>query len=244
MAEKEAKVEETTTTPEPQVETTEPERTFTQEDLDAIVTEKDKAYQGLQKVIARKDQELETQRKQPTQSNTQLYKTMLEELEAQSSGTDELGQVRKPSPRIAQLRRQVRALEQQEVRQQHQSQLEGERNKMRKEAEDVGLDPDSEEFYPVVDAFHTGNTPEAKRRLDRILKKHEVKETKVGKTEEEIRAEERAKVIEELGLKKQDGGSPSGGGGSDDTFLKDYAEGKSSDHKRAKTVLEKIAKGG
>ena len=210
--EKEALVEETTATPEPEAETTETTKTFTQEDLDAIVSEKDKAYQGLQKVIARKDQELETSRKQPpTQSNTQAVKLLLELEEERANTPNELGEVRKPSPRIAQLKAEVRRLEQQEAGKRYQAQLESKRDEIRRKAEEKGIDPDSAEFYPVVDAYYTGNFPEAERRLARIPAKQE-KEQKVGKTEEEIRVEERAKVIEELGLKKQDGGSPSGAG--------------------------------
>ena len=201
--EKEAEVEEATT--QSQVEETETPKTFTQEDLDAIVAEKDKAYQGLQKVIARKDQELETRKTQPkVQGNAQALKLLTEELASQ---TDEYGEGKSSSPRI-----------------------EGKRQEMRKKAEDVGLDPDGEEFYPVVDAFHIGNLHEAERRISRILKRHETKKEKTvgkatSKTETEIRAEERAKVIDELGLKKQDGGGPSGTSKSFAELEKRYAEG-------------------
>ena len=224
--EKEAEVEEATT--QSQVEETETPKTVTQEDLDAIVAEKDKAYQGLQKVIARKDQELETRKTQPkVQGNAQALKLLTEELASQ---TDEYGEGKSSSPRIAQIRTQIRLLEQQEARQRYQDQLEGKRQEMRKKAEDVGLDPDGEEFYPVVDAFHIGNLHEAERRISRILKRHETKKEKTvgkatSKTETEIRAEERAKVIDELGLKKQDGGGPSGTSKSFAELEKRYAEG-------------------
>ena len=226
----ETQVEEPTET---EAEATETVKTFTQEDLDAIVGEKDKAYQGLQKVIARKDRELEQRQThaQPKSSQVNVLKAMAETL---STGEGEYGEVPEArKAKLAQLRQTITNLEQQERFEQARIVAETEKQRMRQEAADVGLDPDSEEFFPVEDAFDLGNYPAAKRRHERIIAKHTKEkpvEEKKGKTEEDKEAEIEARILKKYGLDKQDTGGPSAASGSKADKMKAIAEGEGSIH--------------
>jgi len=221
------------TAPEPEAEVTEPIKTFTQEDVDAIVAEKDKAYQGLQKVIARKDREAEQRQKipaQPKSSQVNVLKAMADTL---ATGEGEYGEVPEArKAKLAQLRQTIASLEQQERIEQMRIVAETEKQRMHQEAVDAGLDPYSEEFFPVEDAFDLGNYPAAKRRHERILAKHQkeakpVEEKKV-KTEEDKEAEIEARILEKYGLTKQDTGGPSAASGSKADKLRAIAEGEGS----------------
>ena len=258
--EEKGKVEEKLEPTEPEKGEVTPEEKLsklTEDEVTEIIKDREhweESYKTLQRTDTRKTQELEALRKQPqpqSTGNTEVLEAILNSI---PQPKDEYGNPTAPSPEVLKAQAALKTAKQHERQVKYAAHIKGleekaveERQKMFKEAEDAGIDPHGEEMRFVELSWDANNAPAARKWLDRALKKVKPK-GETAKTEEEIRAEvraeEKAKAIEDLGLKKQDGGSPSGGGGSDETFLEEYSQGKSSDHKRAKVILEKIAKGG
>ena len=220
--------QETKVNTEVSLETAEVEReTFTREDLDAVKAEAEARIAGLNRVVSRKDRELEEAKRLQSQPVSQIpiLKTLIEEMEATPT-PDEYG-VTKPSPKLAGLKRQVAILEQQENAARVKAYAQTEHQKLVQQITDAGLDPNSEDFYPVEDAWEMGNYAVAARRVERILAKQKPKEETTvvkGKTEEEIRTDEREKVL--VKYKIQDIGTPSGSSSSFKRIEQDYADGK------------------
>lgn len=214
-------------------------KTFTQEELDAfkaeIEAEADKRYQGIQRVVSKKDQEIERLRKaQPRETGDDtLLEVMLQDRRSKAT---ELGE---PDPVIARLetelaqrkRKQTQEAQlrwQEQVTQQH-------REKFDQRIQEAGLDPNDERLDDFQDAFEDaqedGRFGKAERKLNRILSK--VKEPKgKGKSETdeeriERLAEEKLRAkMEEQGLLITETGGPSASSGSWLEFEKRYIAGK------------------
>ena len=230
MSEKEAEVAEGV---EPKVEASLEATKFSKEDLDTILGEKDKRIvdlesqlKGIRKLQSEADLELKRFRNQPQSTgNTQLLKELITTIETPQT-QDEFGNI-KPSPRLAQLKASVARMEIQEKQQQQRQYADAERLKMRKEAEDAGLDPDGEDLALVELAWDNNNPTAARKWLNKAIAKHPKEqkvESKVGKTEEEIRAEVKAELLAKY--KIQEIASPSVSSSSFKRIEQDYAEGK------------------
>ncbi|KKN73868.1 hypothetical protein LCGC14_0396700 [marine sediment metagenome] len=231
MSEKEAEVEETATEPNGEVQE-EATKTFAQEDVDAIVAEKNKRIKdlenqnkGLSKLQSEATLDAERLRSQPQSSG--VAEALEAVLKAMPQQTDIDG---RPviNPEIAKAQARLNFLKQQERQKQQVAYATGERQKMRQEAEEAGIDPDGDELALVELAWDNNNPAVARKWLDKAKKKHlktePAKETKVTKTEEEIRAE----VTSELTAKYkiQDTISPSGVNVSFTETERKYAEGE------------------
>ena len=195
---------------EPEVEPElEPQpKTYTQEELDALLGERDKAYQGIQRVVSQKDRkirELEAPRTQPSKAT----KVILEEMEARQT---EEGIT---NPRIAQLRAEIAREEQAEGMETITREWRG---KITDKIVNAGLDPSDEAFDDVWESFDVayaidGKFERADKKADRILAKVkpvEKKETKPEDFDKRLE-EEKRKWMEEQGLLATDTGGPSAG---------------------------------
>ena len=216
-----AKKVEDEATPNPEVETPTPEAAkYSQKDVDDFLAEKAKTIvdlesqvKGIRKLQSESAQEVNRLRTQPQSSG--MMEALEAVIKAMPQKTDEMGNA-VANPAIKQAQQRLTYLKQQEVAKKRVDFLEVEKQKMHQEITDAGLDPNSAEFDTVEDAFDLQNVQAARRRLDRALKMHKggkeqkVAEEKKPKTEEEIRADERAKVVKEW--TKQDNGSPSAAG--------------------------------
>jgi hypothetical protein len=235
-----------------------------EQDVDALIAqakaeveaEWQKKYQGLQKVVSKKDRELQKY-KQPEVSPTQTPNTNLEAMKLVVSDLEardaELGTV---NPRIAQIKQMIDEEEKRQVYEQQvvgwQRTVESAREKIEAQIEDAGLDPNDPKLDSVWDkfdiaAYQTGNFDAVNKRLERVLKSVKPKEEKepVGEKdlEEKVKKlaeEEKKKWLIEQGYLSSDVGPPAGAMGDDAEFLKRYSAGEENDHKRAKELLDKI----
>ena len=196
-------------------------KTFTQEEVDTMISEKDKAYQGIQKVVGRKDRELDDlRRQQPKQvgsDDTSTLEIMLQDKKLQSQYGESDPMIRALENEIT--KRKAVATQNQQY-QAWQDWKVAEREKRQHAIVDVGEDPDDPKFDTVWDSFAIGvNSPEADlsdtdKRLGRILGKPKGK----TKSEDEAqRIEARAEALALEKLKKTPGwrdheGAPSGAG--------------------------------
>ncbi len=203
-----------------------PEATeYSQEDVDDFMAEQKKKIVDLEsqvKGLSKKQSEatLEANRLRTRAESSGNIETLEAVLKAIPPTVDEFGKT-VSNPEIKKAQEHLARLKQQERNKQFVAYQEGERQKMRKEAEDAGLDPDGDELALVELAWDNNNPAVAKKWLDKAITKHQKeapkerkmseKENKKQETEEEIRADERDKVVKEL--TKQDVGSPAGSSG-------------------------------
>lgn len=188
------------------------EAPVTKDELNVIVADRDrfeKNYKTSQRTINEKNRELDRLKNQPQSSgSTEVLEAMLKAIPRQK---DEYGNPQKPSPEVLKAEQFLRTAKYRDMASRRATQMEGERQKIIKEAEELGLDVLGEEFYAVEDAFDLGNVEAARRRFDRIAKKHQKAEPKgdnVKETEEDMKQRIRAEVVKELS--KQDTSNPSG----------------------------------
>jgi len=230
-----------TTLPEGEVTVQIPEtKSYTQEELDAFVEqakqEEFQKYQGIQRTVAKKDQELEQLRRQAPQAipNTTL-KGIVDEIERLQTREDY-----SPDPasqsRIAQLKGEIVREEQRVAQQQAYAQMDAIANQWRERLDqkirDAGFDPSDDKFDGVNDAFTIANSVDGKfekaeARLDRILGKAKpTQETKPKESEEEkinrLADEKYTQKLKDEGLYKTDTGSPSGAGSAIPTNMANF----------------------
>lgn len=203
-------------------------KTFTQEDWDAAKAELEERvrqeefvkYQGLQKVISKKDAEIERLAKQP--SNTKTMTTVVDELERLSQSAYESDPA--SQARISTLKTQLAAEEQRAYQENiiHQNQ-----ERINQEIKSAGYDPTDDRFEGVWDMFEVASVDgvftRVDRKLEKVLNKIPVvkEETNVVDIEKlvEEKAEEKLRVkMEERGLLHTDLGGASGG---EQTFTRD-----------------------
>jgi len=209
-------------------EVTEPqEKTYSQEELDAALTEKEEAYKGLQKSIARQAEELGQLRKRATQPSSLSVKRdeiILEEMKrrAQEEGIT--------NPRIAELEGELLREKQRESMETYTSTY---REKLNQKIKESGLDPTDEQFDGVWETFDIayavdGKFERADKKLDRVLSKPkpEKKEIVVEKDDFTKRLEEeKRKWMEEQGLLATETGGPSASSPSKDNAYAKYVAG-------------------
>ena len=234
-------------------------KTYTQEDMDALKTEYDSKVadlhnqnKGIRKLQSEAVRELNRLKSQPqSNGNTEVLEAMLKAIPKQQ---DEYGNPAAASPEVRRAEAILRSAKQREAEQKRTAYYEGLRQKavderltMRKEIEEVGLNPDSEEFALVELAWDNNNPAAARKWLDKALGKRSKAEPKGDKvkSEDEVRADERAKVIKEL--TKQDVNVPSRAGKPQFTVnsLREYdAKGKSVQEMKADVdiLLNQITK--
>lgn len=205
------KKEEVETPPELPPEETPPETqtpTFTQEDLDNARLEGQRQYQGLQKVIAKKDRELDAlQRKAPT-SNKKVLAAVLDEIDRPQ---EELYQDPGRGSRISQLRVD---LEREEQLERMNAYAQQERERINQIIEDAGFSPTDEAFEDVEDAYDLsmmdGNFARAEKKARKIIGKL-AKPVKEPEPDIEKLVEEGVrKMMEEKGELTMPAGGPSG----------------------------------
>jgi hypothetical protein len=229
--EKETKVEQSTGATEQEAGTPPPEvqeKVYTQKDIDAILSEKDKAYKGLQKTLSKKDRELETLKAQSQSGGATTHlKTLTEEVERvarESGGVD--------TSRLIALRQELEA---EERRVAAMSIIETERQKLAKEISEKGEDPEDEKFDDVWRDFDfssmvTGDWNKPRKTLEKTLAKSKPKEAQENEDEKVNRlAEEKArKMLEEKGLLVSDVNLPSGVSAKREEIIAKYARGEMS----------------
>jgi len=214
------------------VTVTEQPKTFTQEELDAIVANKiaeekaksDEAYKGLQKVITKKDQEIQS--KKSDTSNLKIL-NLLEEL-ADAKSNDDFDAVKKIGDKI-------KATKSEFNRNQAAEQLQAQGWEIQNMITSAGLDSTAPEFEKMRQFYAAGLVDlaktEARETIARNTRKEEVKveekkpEVKV-KSEAEIEAEIEARILKKYNLTKQDTGTPSGMGATREKAHADYAAGR------------------
>jgi hypothetical protein len=216
-----------TSEPEPQAQTVTREEFET---LKQMLGEKDKAYQGLQKVINRKDSEINKLKKQTPQTGNQTLQELLELVGGDDMDVARTGKIERLK---AQLARETQLQQQDRI-------TADTRDALDQRIYDAGLDPNDAMFDGVNDAFElaanvSGNFQTAERRLDRILAQTKRVETKVetqvesNESEEdriERLAEERTlQKLKEKGLLKTETGGPSASSGSFVEKEKRYIKG-------------------
>lgn len=200
---------------EPETPPTEPQTiSMTREELDAKVAEAKaeamKEYQGIQRIIAKKDQEIEYLRGQTSKprTSTPAYKALLDALEA---GQDALGE---PNPKLTLAKQIIAEEEKREAQEVVYRQQEAIANKAKDDLankiKEANLNPEDEMFDDVWDAWDLSNALDGKferaeRKLSRILKNVKPPEKKEEDEEEIAR-----KVLEKKGLLKSETGGPSG----------------------------------
>lgn len=153
-------------TPAPQ------EKTFTQEEVEAGLSrlreEEIKKYQGLQKVVSRKDQQIE-QLKQSPKPQSKVTNKLIDEIEHLARNSDD---------GLASTNR-IAALKQELVKEENIAQGEAFANdwhsKINQKIIDAGYDPNDDAFVDVEEAYQTayyshGKFELAEKKADRILK--------------------------------------------------------------------------
>lgn len=205
----EGKREEEEQTPEPEVEQETLTKTYTQEDLDNARLESQRQYQGLQKVVARKDREIaDLRHKSPQASNKKVLAAVLDEMDKPQ---EELYQDSGRGSRISQLRVD---LEREEQLDKMNAYAQQERERINQIIEDAGFSPTDEAFEDVEDAYDLsmmdGNFARAEKKARKIIGKL-AKPVKEPEPDIEKLVEERArKLMEEKGELSMPAGGPSG----------------------------------
>ena len=205
---------------------TEETTTFTQEEVDAMLLEKDKSYQGIQKVVSKKDAEIQRLRKQtessnPTVSNSALLKLipLIEGL-----GGDEIDPARKQK-----LVADLQGVKQSITDDQWQQQVKTRGSEINNLITDASLDPSSKEFRAMRAYFKQGSFNEAREEAEEVVARLKEKteavvepEKKPVKTEEEIRAD----VLKEFNLTPVATGGPQAAASTKSQARADYAAGE------------------
>ena len=220
----------------PEEETPEPQevKTFTQEEVDAIreeiKREEQRSIKGLQRVVSKKDQQIQELRRRPAHvedtTTIELQLQSARDAEAERRTTD--GEYAKKDPAIprleAELARRIAAQETAKMKDYRESIISGEREKLETRITEAGFDPDDERFEDAFEMWDIskldGQFDRAHRKLDRILKTIKTPEAKA-----ESNAETKRKEMLTKGTGKVDG--IAGGGSSSDTnFHKRFASGE------------------
>jgi 23S rRNA U2552 (ribose-2'-O)-methylase RlmE/FtsJ len=232
---------------EPKVETPAPAKVYTQVELDAILSAQklveENRVKGLNKVVSKKDQEIEHIRKQ-NQPNEVTLKTLTRmanvlEKTLATGGYENEESAKAAKTELAGIRSEIA----QATSMSQTAQVDAYRNTLHQRIIDAGLQPTDDRLEAVVEAFEDGRFDRATKKLDKIL--NEVaKEKPMAETKEtpkvdvdKIKADIRAEVMKELGLTKQDaGGSVSNS--SRMTAYEKYAAGEmsSEDFRKATQV--------
>lgn len=233
---------------EPQVEPTEPQpstgvvaqtKSFTREELDTAMEqvrqEEMAKYQGIQKVVSKKDREIEDLRKrgytQPSQDD-KLLELMLQDRREKSS---EYGGY---DPLIPQLETELAARKERQAYQESQIKkqeyTDNWKEKLNTRINEAGLDPNDGQFDDVWETFDIaysvdGKFERAEKKLDKILKSVKP-EAEPKETEEELKKRLREEVKREIMLERgeleTETGLPSGGNLGDAEFITQFSEGK------------------
>ncbi len=214
-------------------------KTLTQEEVDAILAEKEqriadlaKENENIRKTQSKVDKELVRLKSQaPTPISTQATLRVLDLLEKEASRSSEYDDPTAKQTRLS----EIQGIRNTLVQTQIQEQTDHIRNTLQSRIKEAGFEVTDEKFESVIEAFEDGKFDRATRKLDKILgetkKEEPVKEgMKPQKTEAEIRAELKkeveAEVVKKYNLAQQDTGSPSGASSSFKKTEQDYAEGK------------------
>jgi len=229
---------------EPVVEATEEEvkpevqtKTLSQEELDTLIqeaktqgkAEAEETYKGIQRVLAKKDEEI-IALKQLSQDKGRgvsmaPYKIMLEEMEARQ----DFGE---PNPRIAQLKSLITEEEQKDATSKQAREIEQYtqtwKEKLEGKITQVGLSPDDEQFDDVWESFDLtykvdGKFERAEKKLDRILKGVKPMEKTDNDFEERLKAE-KLTWMKEHGLLEKETADPSAAALSDRKIQDDFTE--------------------
>ncbi|KKN56939.1 hypothetical protein LCGC14_0567310 [marine sediment metagenome] len=207
---------------EPKVELEAPPKAteYSKEDVDEIVGEKDKRIvdlesqlKGIRKLQSEADLEVKRLKSLPQSSgNTEILEQMLKAIPQQK---DDYGNTI-ASPEIKKLERQLAIAKQRDFNVRQRAAADGERQKMRKEAEEAGLDPDGKDLALVELAWDNNNPQVARKWLNRAIAEHQGEKPKEQEVKEKVKTEEeiRTEVTAELTAKYkiQDPISPSGDG--------------------------------
>lgn len=199
----------------------------------------EETYKGIQRTIAKKDQEIARLRKQAEdRPSTTVNEAFLEALKADNAYGDN-------NPKIQQLE----ALLAQEKAKEAQSRAVADveaytntwREKMEAKITEKGLDPEDEQFADVWEQFDLahaidGKFERADKKLDRVLKG-----VVVEKIEEPVKddfearlKEEKRKWMIEAGLLEKETGEPAGSGSKNvSKIINEYAESPNDPDKKA-----------
>lgn len=187
----------------------------TQEDIDTRIAEAlkkqdeewQKKYQGLQKVINKKDRELSKRKAEPFREDTtdNTLKLWLQTKEQQEKASGEV------DPMIPILRDELKKREwqAQQAKQMRdwQTAVDEQRESVIQQIEEAGLDPEDARFDPVWDKFEvaaytTGDFSSVSKRLDRALKTIPPKPSEVKvevKPEEKVEPQLTPEQLESIG---------------------------------------------
>lgn len=188
-----------------------------------------KQYQGLQKVVAKKDKEIQELK---GKSTTSPYKRIIEEME-QSEYAD-------PS-RLQRLRAELEAAENEERMNQALAYAQGEKEKLTKQIEEAGFDPEDDMFVDVDIAYDNafygnGDFSKAQKKLNQILKQNkkevpkvEEKKLTIDDIPEELREEIYRQRMEKSGQLDTEEGGPSAAPSNAMKIMEAYAKGEATD---------------
>ena len=212
---------------EEKVETTEVPselKTFTQEEYDTALAQKDSAYQGLQKVINKKDLHIGN-----LEQNLQGYdglKNTVNRLEIEMAYRKEEPEVEGESktPNITEILKQSESRRQTEK---NQEQFQKNISDVKELIIDAGLDPNDEDFAEAEFFATHGNFPLAKKKVKEVIGSKSSKDTDPKDTETlEEKAEKRAQeILREKGSFRAESATPSGRAGSFQEFEEKFLKG-------------------
>lgn len=220
------------------------EKTYTQKELDTILAEarerEEARVKGLNKVVSKKDTEIEALRKSasPDAATLPLLRKMAQALEETipSGYADDEGS-KKAKAKLADIKAEIATMQANTEKAKQEAIRDGMWNRIK----ELGLNPDpsaedyDERLDPIVAFWTAGNTQLAQQRLDKLSSRIE-KEKAVKVVEqpkpisptpdlEKVKAELRAEIIKEYGLDKQNTGGPSAVSASRGELYKKYADG-------------------
>ncbi len=229
--------------PIPEAEPTPPApelKTLTQEEVDAIVAEKDKAIadlakenENIRKTQSKVDKELARLKSQaPTSISTQAQLRVLELLEEEASRPNEYDDPTAKQARLAKIQGIRNTMLQAQVAEQS----EKIRTELHDKITEAGFDINDRKLVTVRAYFKQGLFDEARDALDEFLAVNKKEETveKKEKSVDEIVAEKlaeekkkmEAEILKKYNLAQQDISSPSGASSSFKKIEQDFAEGK------------------
>lgn len=212
-----------------------------------VKAESEKKYKSLQRVIDKKDKQIQ-KLSQPQSQSTKALEAMREELRANDPESPRIQVI---DAEIERIKKEGETLKQMREVEQY---TEDWRTKLTGKIEEAGLDPEDDRFDDVWENFELhyqidGKFDIAERKLDKILKgvnkvaeEPKKEEANLEKILEERLKEEKRKWMEENGLTEKETGLPSG---TTRTFTEEQIEAMSDKEyaKNRESILEAYAAG-
>ena len=197
------------------------ERTYTQKELDTMLAqakEREEArVKGLNKVVSKKDTEIEALKKGSGEVPLSILRKMATTLDKTlAAGYGDEEATRAAKSELASINKEITQIQAAGEL----AKTEAIRDGMWNRIKELGLDPDpssdgyDERLDPIVAFWQTGNIQLAQQRLDKLatkIEKEKAVETPKPVDRDKLKAEMRAEIIKELGLDKQDSGGVGGG---------------------------------